>query len=235
MNYRTEKELQIELANLDLGLFSQYPVYFTRREVRVAECIPDLVSVHFDRDPKDVAWPKRWNYQYSFTIAMLKVRGELGAADIAELSFSNVESVMVMLQNLLKWNLIQEHRLGEYSLSAPFLEMNPKVVSVEAKLRDWRSALSQAKRYAQFSDLAFVAMDADEAPVRSGIIDAFDAGKIGLCAVSPGMYRWILQPRPLHVGHTDEQQHIIMSAVLPSSQTAWTRRNLQNASSHALA
>lgn len=58
------------------------------------------------------------------------------------------------------------------------------VISVEAKLRDWRKALSQAHRYKRFSDLTFVLLDGAQATSAISNIKLFEDGNIGLISLT---------------------------------------------------
>lgn len=61
------------------------------------------------------------------------------------------------------------------------------VVSIEAKLRDWNQALSQALRYQRFSDYVFVLLDDDCVwPALEGI-ELFEQNNIGLVSLEDGI------------------------------------------------
>lgn len=58
------------------------------------------------------------------------------------------------------------------------------VVSVEAKLRDWRKALHQAQRYRRFSDLTFVLLDGSRVASAVSNLEAFKRCNVGLVSLT---------------------------------------------------
>ncbi len=58
------------------------------------------------------------------------------------------------------------------------------VVSVEAKLKDWKRALFQAQRYKRFSDLSFVLLDGSQSATALKNIAVFQEKNIGLMCLS---------------------------------------------------
>jgi len=57
------------------------------------------------------------------------------------------------------------------------------VVSIEAKLRDWKQALSQALRYRRFSDYVFVLLDDDCIWPALENMDMFEGSNVGLASL----------------------------------------------------
>lgn len=58
------------------------------------------------------------------------------------------------------------------------------LVSVEAKLRDWRKALDQAIRYLTYSDQAWVLLDSHSVQPALNNIGAFETRNVGLASIS---------------------------------------------------
>ncbi len=233
MPYKSENDLQLDLFETEFELLESRPVYFMRREVRVGECIPDLVSIHFGSDPNIHEWPKKWSYKHSFVIWLLKKWGQLSLEDIAKLSYTNSDHVSSLVSDLLRGKILERKKTGEVKLSKDIRSMQADVIAVEAKLKNWRDALWQATRYQYFANIVIVAMDATYTPRDRTVLDQFSKHRIGLCAVSPGNREWLVHPKQRNdlLGH--EKEYLVMSAAIPVTQTLWDKRNNLKASSHA--
>jgi hypothetical protein len=72
------------------------------------------------------------------------------------------------------------------------------VVSIEAKLRDWKQALSQALRYHRFSDYVFVLLDDDCSWAALDNLDLFESSNVGLASLDEAF-------EELHLHHVPER------------------------------
>ena len=233
MIFKTERQLQTRLAQLVFDSFPEYPISFARREVRVGGCIPDLVSIHFDKDPNIHPWPSRWSYRHSFTVWLLRYR-PLSVDEIASAFFEPANKVKPIVDHLISNQIAFMNKSNKISLNQHIQrDFQANVVAVEAKLKDWRQALNQAIRYKDFANTVFVAMDASAIPHSKAQQDMFRAEKIGLCAVLDFSHEWVVNPviREDGVGH--EKEYLLMSAAIPTTQRLWARRNSRNASNQA--
>ena len=93
----------------------------------------------------------------------------------------------VVLPRLVKsgWVKLEKERVTDPQVSARFrhIEVATRIVTVEAKRRDWRQGLHQALRHASSSDMALLAMDAASAKVVSGYTDEISRLGVGLVTV----------------------------------------------------
>ncbi len=225
MIFKNERQLQQKIAEFSFGFFSEYPVTYIRREVRVGGCIPDLVSIHFEQDPNSFSWPSRWSTRHSYTLWLLRDR-TLTVEEISEAFYEPIDKVKPVINFVISAGLAFINKRGKVSLSTQANNITQaNVVAVEAKLRDWRQALNQAIRYKDFADIVFVAMDASNIPTSKDYLNIFKEQKIGLCAVTDSSYDWIFEPvnRREPIGH--EKEYLLMSATIPSTQRLWSRRN----------
>lgn len=224
MIFETERELQETIAELDFEFFTSHPISFTRREVRVGGCIPDLVSIHFKKDPTIHPWPSRWSYKHSFAVWLLRDQA-LSIEDIAASFFEPVERVSPIIDNLLSSGVAVELRNKKINL-AKHVQINSRanVTAVEAKLKNWRQALAQAIRYKDFANVVVVAMDATMIPTKDVHLDQFRAEQVGLCAVSYESIEWIVPPKIREEGIGHEKEGLVMSATIPTTQRFWARR-----------
>jgi hypothetical protein len=74
--------------------------------------------------------------------------------------------------------------IREYS---PFADL---IISIEAKLKDWKKALVQARRYNRFSDFAFVLLDGSKAASAIQNINTFKSFNIGLISLTEDQLRF---------------------------------------------
>ena len=232
MTYRTEQDLQREIAMMDFEFYDSRYVTFSRREVPVGGCIPDLINIHFTQDPNFYSWPKKWSYKHSFAIWLLRSQ-DLYLEEIASLFFEPIKKVSPIVDELLRDEIIIKSKDGKLSLSKQIEDIKADVVAVEAKLKKWRQALSQAIRYKDFANIVLVAMDATMIPRTDQAIQAFQNEAIGLCAISHGTIEWLVYPKRRLQGIGHEKEYLVMSATIPTTQRFWSRRNNLTASAHA--
>ncbi|MFV9459217.1 MULTISPECIES: hypothetical protein [Rhodococcus] len=85
-----------------------------------------------------------------------------------------------------------------------FRSLARKVVTIEAKLRDWRGAIAQASRHTSVADAAWVAMDASSVRTAANNHQWFTTYGVGLAAVAiDGTVSPMIRPaaphtRPVH-------------------------------------
>jgi len=232
--FHTERELQQELFTLDIELSSGYTATFVRREVPVGGCIPDLVYVRFVAEPKPYLWPRRWSFLHSYVLWLLRRHSKLLPGTIARRSYESTERILPILQDLIRSGAVTEATSGVLRLSPAMAEVDAEVVAVEAKLRNWREALSQAVTYQRFADRVFVAMDGSTTPTTEKIWKRFRSMGVGLCAVARQEFEWYVHPSLRRRGLPGaEREYLISSAVAARTQTLWSCRYATKASFQA--
>lgn len=78
--------------------------------------------------------------------------------------------------------------INEYKL------ITDNVIAIEAKLKDWKRAIFQARRYKKFSDFSYVLLDEHYARPALNNIEVFEAYNIGLITMSNNNYSIHYQP-----------------------------------------
>lgn len=95
------------------------------------------------------------------------------------------------LNRLLRWRLVVRKPDGTFAGRRRVLPSGLRVISVEAKLRRWKDALGQAKRYLNFSNSSFVALP-ESLIHKNWKIEATCATEgIGLIGVTPNRAKLI--------------------------------------------
>lgn len=106
------------------------------------------------------------------------------AQQFAELTGASIGASVRVLNMLVKQGLLTRLKNGMYegldSVSSPI----DTVVSIEAKLRDWRRALRQAYRYREFSNQSWVLMDAYRVSPALAQIQQFIRSGVGLASIN---------------------------------------------------
>lgn len=78
----------------------------------------------------------------------------------SELTGTGISASARVLNVLVKQGVLKRQENGRYESLDRYVSPLDSIVSIEAKLRDWRSALRQAYRYREFSNQSWVLMDA---------------------------------------------------------------------------
>jgi hypothetical protein len=158
--FRFERDLQMELASLDLNLSGTYTKTFYRREVPVGACIPDVIYVRFANIPDPYLWPRQWTFRHSSAIWLLRKESVMTLDELAT-SFYEPPNGMIKktMQDLVHSGAVIEAQHQHFSLSPAMRAINAEVIAGEAKLSRWPRALEQAQDYLRFADKVFVAMD----------------------------------------------------------------------------
>ena len=222
MNYKKEKDLQVELTVRDLGVLS-YSTNYIRREVAVGECIPDVVIVGLPDNLGIISYPKKITSRHIFILWLIKTSKQITPNGIAERSYQRINKVNQIINDLINSGTVIQNETGELRVQETIASLQTEVVAIEAKLSNWSQALEQAKRYQEFADKVVVAMDADRTPRRKEILERFNEQNIGLCAVSPNALEWLVYPQYEYV-ESFEKEYLVTSALFPSTHTLWERR-----------
>ncbi len=222
VNYKKEKELQVELTSRDLGVLD-YSTLFIRREVAVGECIPDIVMVGMPNNSAKIIYPRKITSRHIFILWLIKQSKRITPVEIAEKSYQRLSKVNQIVDDLVSSGTVLKNEIGELWVQETIASLQTEVIAIEAKLSNWCQAFEQAKRYQGFADKVIVAMDAEKAPRRKEILEKFEEQNIGLCAVSPDSLEWLVYPQYEYV-ESFEKEYIVSSALSPSTHTLWERR-----------
>ena len=96
------------------------------------------------------------------------------------------------LDRLLELKLLRRGRGGQVKAS-PQWAMRAQLVAIEAKLRRWRDALSQAVEYKRFADKSYVLLPELHAEVAMRHLDAFEDSEVGLVVYGDYGVRVVLE------------------------------------------
>jgi len=228
MVFQRERDLQLHLAAMTAVFSESFGVTFSRREVPLGRCIPDLIYVRLAEMPPTKILPRHTSYQHSYILWLLKQHGRMHLDTLAALSYDSVERIKPLATDLLRAGSIIETD-GSLQLAPTLESLECEIVAVEAKMKDWRQALVQAESYQEFADRVFVAMDPSGVPTKLDVIQLFRERQIGLCGVGQDI-TWIVYP-PLHRQPLGpDHEYLLASALAPARQHLWERRYSTKAS-----
>ena len=171
-------------------------------EVQSAAGVPDVVAAVFDHDVIEARADTGFVTDAAGLAALLALSDALGAgraldapqvAAAAGVTASYVRSRV--LPGLAALGLAVMTAPGRWTAVSPYRSPASTLVTVEAKLRDWRRGLGQAARHAAGADAAWLVLDGactGPAAVRA---DWFRAAGVGLAGLGQdGTVRLLLRP-----------------------------------------
>lgn len=141
------------LANNATSVFKKQEWYIGRR-------IADIAICGFDSTPLPNSLPKsikRLSYYDLHIIAHLLDR-PLRLSAISERIKSSTIKVQESLDKLKRSKLVDQTNAGAYHLTDWRCFIPSEIITIEAKLQNWKTAIQQASYYRTFSDFSYVAM-----------------------------------------------------------------------------
>lgn len=193
-------------SSFTTGIFSS-PLVDARLEVPTASGVPDVVFVEWDQQAVD----ERARWDLSPVLDMTKLRalyrlndGAATAEDLAaatHVSSAHVRRNVVPHLRELGW--LEGSLTTGYSLMPGLSYQTPvrALVTVEAKLSDWRRAFTQAVGHVQSADRSFIALDARRASGGVSVAAELAGVGVGVATVDAdtGNVLILSRPRPQKV------------------------------------
>lgn len=186
MNFRYERDLVNELVEI---LQKDYNIKYIVRELKNGKNIADVVcSKEIERD--FIIFDEYIESYYYFNEILTHRK-----LNIEELNITNKE-----LMKKFKTFLKKLQKEGYINLTNNKIEVIKKVdiasknvMAIEAKLTDWKSGLSQAMTYKQYSDYVYVAID--ESCYSHVDRQLFKDNNVGLFLVGKGYAKKVITPK----------------------------------------
>ncbi|MFJ3490220.1 hypothetical protein [Leifsonia aquatica] len=174
---------------------------FTFREVPAVRGIPDLVAVRFD--PEVVATRAELDIRSlssDVEVRVVQALRKAGPVEVGELA----DQINLTRDYLRRSVLPMLEQLGWVTTVAGTVNLQPgtkpvgrRVVTVEAKLRDWLRAFNQARNQLYSADAAYIALDEATAATAVKQVDAIAERGIGVITVNAesGRHRVLVRPK----------------------------------------
>lgn len=133
---------------------------FKKQEWYIGRRIADIAICGFNSWPLPSSLPKsikRLNYYDIHIIANLFDR-PLRLFTISERVKSSTIKVRKSLDKLKRSELVDQTNAGAYHLTDWRCFIPSQIITIEAKLQDWKTAIQQASYHKKFSDFSYIAM-----------------------------------------------------------------------------
>ncbi len=180
---------------------------FAAFEVQAAAGVPDVVAAVLD----EVVLSYR--LRTGFVTEQASLAALLALSDaLASHSLLNAEQVSkavgvttryassVILPGLVARGLAHVRGTGQWAAARPYVSPALRVITVEAKLRDWRRGLGQAARHAAGADAAWLILDSMRTRPAEANAEWFRMAGVGLAALNEdGSIDPLLAPCGAHV------------------------------------
>lgn len=160
------------------------PLHVRALEQRpIGNVVPDFIYIRSDRLSSPSTSEGLTSIESSIVAAVASCEGLCDEA-IAQRVYSTVERITPRLRALEHSGVLRRSRDGVLVLRRGALPRAVHVIAVEAKLRRWREAVSQAEAYLSFANQSYVALP--ELVVRDNLAlrELALARRIGILAVN---------------------------------------------------
>lgn len=165
-------------------------------EVSIGSTIPDLVCIALPKTHKQ----DRTNYHPeldTLIISDLLKNGPSTTSDISKRLFVRETTIQKSIERLYKKSTLSKIESDCFKLRRKTYFYDYHIVSIEAKLKNWRRALKQAVSYLSFSHMSYIALPTALASKKI-IREHCKAKEIGLIAVNSNSTEVIFKPKPHH-------------------------------------
>jgi len=163
-------------------------------EVNIGSVIPDLVCIALPKTyQKDCT-----NYHPeldTLIISDLLKNGASTASDISNRNFVREATIKKSLERLCKKSTVAQIEPDCFKLRRKTFLYDYHIVSIEAKLSNWRKALKQAISYRDFSHMSYIALPTKIAS-KNIVREHCQAEEVGLIAVDRDSAKVVFKPKP---------------------------------------
>lgn len=151
------------------------------REVAVGRRIADIVLLNADAELLTI--PRRMSAVECTVVSQLRANGNsMSVATIRAACGIDVERDRRKLRRLTRSGVLTTVN-GVVTLRSNVFDAPATLTALEAKISDWRGALTQALRYREYADLAYVVLPALRAHTPQRFAPMFTASGVGLLAL----------------------------------------------------
>ena len=201
--------LESELVDKITAYLNRHRIRYAK-EIRMGIGVPD-VSINIGA-AKSMAMIS--DYYLLLMIEYISKRKKVTICELAEYFSYDKSKIQHCINHLVDKRVVTQSENNIYIKRKIFGLFLGKTISIEAKIKDWKSGILQAERYLMFSDYSYLALP--EEKVRNVDIDLLKNSGIGLLAVNDDGLQEILKPaQSLECEY--KQKYIITSAIISNS------------------
>lgn len=193
-------------------------------EVPAVQGVPDLAGVRFIE--QNIALRHQADVRPLSSDVEVRTVMALGhdVLDVAELAYRTQTSRTYMRRAILPllrdlgWVVLEADNLIYRRPEAVWV--GRRVVTVEAKLKNWQAALSQARRQKHSADAAFIALDATKAGPVGQYLDEIARSGIGVISVDRKscLSSVLVRPERQHSSHLEVGKNLLAERCLDMLQ-----------------
>jgi hypothetical protein len=196
----------LKLAKTFLCQLEDRPVrhYFLVEEFDSQHGIADLVLGTFKKSPggrKDFS-RKSINRNWLRPLINFEKNSILDMAEFMDIYGISKKTAGVVLQEYSAAGFLQPMQGKQYKVLKNYQPITETIISIEAKLRNWKKALQQACRYKRFSNQSYVLLDDHYVKPALRQIDLFKEVNVGLLSMTDAGYNLHFKPQKIEVKNT---------------------------------
>lgn len=208
--------LESQLVDDITGYLDKYKIRYSK-EIHMGIGIPD-VSINIGASK---SLPKITDYYLLSLIEYISEKKRVSANDLATHFSYDKTKVQNYLNQLIGCGIVQEKN-NQIVLNRKIFGLNlGKIISIEAKIKDWKSGILQAQRYIMFSDYSYLALPKDR--INAVNTDELIEAGIGLLAVSASSMEEVVPPSQ-STECEYKQKYIVTSAIIQKNPILSKRR-----------
>lgn len=205
-----------ELVNKITNYLDKYKIRYTK-EVRMGIGVPDI-SINIGAN-KSMALIS--DYYLLLLIEYINDKNRATVCELAKYFSFDKPRMQSYLNQLIKEKIITQNNNVVYK-SRKILGLNlGKTISIEAKIKDWKSGILQAERYLMFSDFSYLALP--EEKIRNVNLTELNECGIGLISVKDNELEEVVKPRQSSECEY-KQKYMITSSIIRQNQNTLKRK-----------
>lgn len=208
--------LESELVEKIEAYLLKYQIRYTK-EVRMGIGVPDIaLNIGASKAILPIS-----DYYFLLAAEYLNINKKITGLQLSDyLSYSKAKT-----QNYLNKLVMQKVAINNgamYLINKKIFGLNlGNTISIEAKIRDWRSGILQAERYLMFSDYSYLALPEDK--IRNVDLELIEQKGIGLLSITEDSIVEVVKPR-ISTECDYKLKYIITSAIICENRNSFKRR-----------
>jgi hypothetical protein len=131
---------------------------------------------------------KSINFNWVSPLGLLNIGDKFESTDFMSKYDISMRAATKTLSEYVTAGFLKQTSLESFTVVKPYEPITETVVSIEAKIKNWKKALTQAKRYQRFSNISFVLLDERYSCPAIKNIDMFVSMNIGLMTMKDHSY-----------------------------------------------
>lgn len=207
---------EFELVGKITDYLDKYRIRYSK-EVRMGIGVPDIsINIGASRSMALIT-----DYYLLSLVEYINVRNNATVFELAEYFSFDKPKIQSYLNRLAEERIIiQNNNVIHKNRKIFGLDLG-KTISIEAKIKDWKSGILQAERYLMFSDFSYLALP--EEKIRNVNLTELNESGIGLIAVKKDGLEEVVKPIQSHECEY-KQKYMITSSIIKNNKNTINRK-----------